>query len=130
MTEGVDYTAVTDALGNVLPWRYCIDPPTDVHPKFSGTMSFDPESVPHAFGGDASTGLRELRGFRDVRPKHARPPELGRPVLGEAQLRFAALRRVVRDEHDDVNREHDGECFESAHACSLHASRADFAPAR
>ena len=36
MTEGVNYRAYTDALGNQLPWRYCIAPPTDVHSSSSG----------------------------------------------------------------------------------------------
>ena len=59
MTQGVDYTAYTDALGNRLNWRYCIDPPTDVHPQFTGAMAFDPQSVPHATGSNPSTGLRD-----------------------------------------------------------------------
>ncbi len=57
MTKGVDYTAYTDGLGNKLNWRYCIAPPTDVHPQFNGQMAFDPQSVPHCTGGDHSTGL-------------------------------------------------------------------------
>src|SRR5262249_25639046 len=48
MTQGVDYTAVTDALGRPLSWRYCMDPPTDVHPKLTGPMKLDAQSVPHA----------------------------------------------------------------------------------
>lgn len=44
-TKGVDFTAFTDRAGNPLKWRYCIEPPTDVHPKFTGLMSFDPQSV-------------------------------------------------------------------------------------
>ena len=63
MEQGVDYTAVKDALGHALQWRYCIDPPTDVHPKFTGAMSFDPQSVPHATGSDPSTGLRDYYDF-------------------------------------------------------------------
>jgi len=63
MEQGVDYTAVKDALGSTLQWRYCIDPPTDVHPKFTGVMSFDPQSVPHATGSDPSTGLRDYFDF-------------------------------------------------------------------
>lgn len=59
MTQGVDYTAYTDALGNRLNWRYCMDSPTDVHPQFTGAMAFDPQSVPHATGNDPSTGLRD-----------------------------------------------------------------------
>jgi hypothetical protein len=61
--QGVDYTAYTDALGNHIDWRYCIDPPTDVHGVFTGPMSFDPQSVPHATGGDAATGLRDYYDF-------------------------------------------------------------------
>jgi hypothetical protein len=63
MTQGVDYTAYTDALGNHLNWRYCIDPPTDVHPQFTGAMAFDPQSVPHATGNDPATGLRDYYDF-------------------------------------------------------------------
>ena len=63
MTKGVDYTAYTDALGNALNWRYCIDPPTDVHPAFTGFMKFDAQNVPHATGGDPSTGLRDYYDF-------------------------------------------------------------------
>jgi hypothetical protein len=63
MTKGVDYTAVTDALGNELSWRYCMDPPTDVHPKFTGTMKFDAQSVPHTSGGDPASGLRDYYDF-------------------------------------------------------------------
>ncbi len=63
MTRDVDYTAMTDALGKPLQWRYCIDPPTDVHPKFSGAMSFDPQSVPHALASDAASGLRGYEDF-------------------------------------------------------------------
>ncbi len=62
-TQGVDYTAYTDKAGNVVQWRYCIDPPTDVHAKFTGDMAFDPGSVPHATGNDASTGLRDYYDF-------------------------------------------------------------------
>jgi hypothetical protein len=42
-----------------LNWRYCIDPPTDVHAKFTGVMKFDAENLGHATGGDPSTGLRD-----------------------------------------------------------------------
>jgi hypothetical protein len=63
MTKGVDYTAYTDALGNALTWRYCIAPPTDVHAKFVGAMSFDPQSVPHATGSNPATGLRDYYDF-------------------------------------------------------------------
>jgi hypothetical protein len=63
MTEGVDYTAYTDALGRVLDWRYCIDPPTDVHPMLKGPMRFDPEGVPHAVGSSAASGLRDYYDF-------------------------------------------------------------------
>jgi hypothetical protein len=57
MTKGVDYTAYTDALGHKLNWRYCIAPPTDVHPQFNGPMAFDPQSVPHCTGNNPATGL-------------------------------------------------------------------------
>ncbi len=63
LTQGVDYTAYTDALNKPLQWRYCIDPPTDVHPKLTGVMSFDPQSIPHANGNDPSSGLRDYADF-------------------------------------------------------------------
>jgi hypothetical protein len=62
-TKGVDYTAYQDSLGNAVAWRYCSDPPTDVHPKFTGPMAFDPEGVPHATGKDAASGLRDYYDF-------------------------------------------------------------------
>jgi hypothetical protein len=62
-TRGVDYTAYSDALGNKLNWRYCIDPPTDVHPQFNGPMAFDPQNVPHATSSDGNTGLRDYYDF-------------------------------------------------------------------
>jgi hypothetical protein len=62
-TRGVDYTAYTDSAGKALDWRYCIEPPTDVHAKFTGPMRFDPQSVPHAPGSDAATGLRDYYDF-------------------------------------------------------------------
>ncbi|HEY4157532.1 MAG TPA: hypothetical protein VGM29_05520 [Polyangiaceae bacterium] len=63
MTRGVDYTAVTDAVGNPLNWRYCIDPPTDVHGQFNGPMAFDPGSVPHAPDNQPAHGLRDYYDF-------------------------------------------------------------------
>ena len=63
MTKGVDYTAYTDVNNVPLQWRYCTPPPTDVHPKLTGAMSFDPQSIPHATGADASTGLRDYYDF-------------------------------------------------------------------
>jgi hypothetical protein len=62
-TKGVDYTAYTDALGNDLDWRYCVDPPMDAHPEFVGAMRFDPGPVPHATSANASTGLRDYYDF-------------------------------------------------------------------
>jgi len=62
-TRGVDYTAYTDGGGNVIDWRYCTEPPTDAHPKFTGPMAFDPQSVPHAIGNDPMTGLRDFYDF-------------------------------------------------------------------
>ncbi len=62
-TKGVDYTAYTDALGNDLDWRYCVEPPTDAHAKFVGAMRFDPGPVPHATSANASTGLRDYFDF-------------------------------------------------------------------
>ena len=62
-TRGVDYTAFTDGTGKPLQWRYCLEPSTAVHPKHTGAMSFDPQSVPHATGSDAATGLRDYYDF-------------------------------------------------------------------
>ncbi len=63
LTQGVDYTAYKDALGNALSWRYCIAPPTDVHTPLKGVMAFDPQNVPHAVGTDACQGLRDYYDF-------------------------------------------------------------------
>jgi hypothetical protein len=63
MTKGVDYTAYTDALGNQLQWRYCIAPPTDVHPQLTGDMAFDPQTVPHCTGRNPATGLCDYADF-------------------------------------------------------------------
>ena len=62
-TVGIDYTAYTDAQGNALDWRYCVEPPTDVHPKLVGAMRFDPHGVPSAIDNDPSTGLRDYYDF-------------------------------------------------------------------
>ena len=62
-TKGVDYTAYEDAANNAVSWRYCSDPPTDVHPKLVGPMAFDAKNVPHASGMDAKTGLRDYYDF-------------------------------------------------------------------
>jgi len=65
-TRGVDYGAIRDADGNALAWRYCMSPPTDVHPKLTGPMRLDVQSVPRALGGvtgDPSTGLRDQYDF-------------------------------------------------------------------
>ncbi len=62
-TVGVDYTAYSDAQGNALDWRYCVEPPTDVHPKFVGPMRFDPQGVPSAVNSDPATGLRDYADF-------------------------------------------------------------------
>jgi len=46
MTKGIPYApAFKDGAGNSLYWRYCIEPPTDVHAKFTGPMAFDAQSV-------------------------------------------------------------------------------------
>ncbi len=62
-TIGADYTAYTDAQGKPVDWRYCSEPPTDVHPKLVGAMRFDPHGVPGAVGGDPATGLRDYYDF-------------------------------------------------------------------
>jgi len=62
-TKGIDYTSYKDALGNAVLWRYCAEPPTDTHPKLTGPMAFDPQSVPHAIGNDRKTGLRDYYDF-------------------------------------------------------------------
>jgi hypothetical protein len=61
--RGVDYTAYTDKGGSPLEWRYCAEPPTDVHAKLVGPMKFDPQSVPAARGGDPASGLRDYYDF-------------------------------------------------------------------
>ncbi|MCL2450445.1 MAG: hypothetical protein FWD17_15975 [Polyangiaceae bacterium] len=61
---GVDYTWLTDKLGNLLPWRTC--DPFYLNPNNgnrSGTMSFDPHGVPHCAGGDHATGLCDFYDF-------------------------------------------------------------------
>jgi hypothetical protein len=63
MTMGVDYRSYTDSNGNALKWRYCMDPPTDVHAQFTGAMAFDPQSVPHATATDRTTGLLDYYDF-------------------------------------------------------------------
>ncbi len=63
MTQGVDFAAYTDALGNPVAWRTCMAAPTDVHDAFYGPMSFDAEYVPRATGGDPATGLRDYYDF-------------------------------------------------------------------
>jgi hypothetical protein len=61
-TQGVDYTAYTDTRGNAVDWRYCMDPPTDLHPKLVGAMRFDPHGVPAA-DDDPAAGLRDYYDF-------------------------------------------------------------------
>jgi hypothetical protein len=61
-THGVDYTAYTDANGEPVAWRYCIEPATDVHPKLVGAMRFDPHGVP-ASDDDPAAGLRDYYDF-------------------------------------------------------------------
>jgi hypothetical protein len=63
MTQGVDFAAYTDALGNPVSWRDCLAPPTDAHDPLSGPMAFDAEYVPRATGGDPATGLRDYYDF-------------------------------------------------------------------
>jgi hypothetical protein len=63
MTQGVDFTAYTDAAGNPVSWRNCMPPPTDAHDAFSGPMAFDAEHVPQATDGDPATGLRDYYDF-------------------------------------------------------------------
>ena len=61
-TQGADYTAYTDAQGKPVDWRYCIEPPTDVHPKLVGAMRFDPHGVPSS-DRDPASGLRDYYDF-------------------------------------------------------------------
>ena len=63
MTQGVDYTQVTDAQGARLAWRACTAPDASIHAPFVGPMAFDAQSVPHAPGAEACTGLRDLYDF-------------------------------------------------------------------
>jgi hypothetical protein len=60
-TKGADYTAYTDGLGKPINWRYCVQPPTDVHPIFTGPMAFDPLGVPHST--NPAMGLRDYYDF-------------------------------------------------------------------
>jgi hypothetical protein len=62
-TVGVDYSKYVDAMNQPLAWRYCIEPSTAAHPKLTGEMAFDPQSVPHATGADPATGLRDYYDF-------------------------------------------------------------------
>ena len=62
-TVGADYTAFTDSQGAPVSFRYCVDPPTDVHPKLVGAMRFDPHGVPAATSSDARSGLRDYADF-------------------------------------------------------------------
>ncbi|HYP97530.1 MAG TPA: hypothetical protein VER96_02580 [Polyangiaceae bacterium] len=61
-TQGVDYTAYTDTQGKPVEWRYCVEPPTDVHPKLVGAMRFDPHGVPGS-DRDPTAGLRDYYDF-------------------------------------------------------------------
>jgi hypothetical protein len=63
LTQPVDYTAYTDAMGHALSWRYCIAPPTDVHAQLVGPMAFDAQSVSHTAGTDGCAGLRNYSDF-------------------------------------------------------------------
>jgi hypothetical protein len=63
LTQPVDYSSYTDAMGHALNWRYCIAPPTDVHKQLVGPMAFDAESVPHTPGADGCAGLRNYSDF-------------------------------------------------------------------
>jgi hypothetical protein len=62
-TRPVDYTAFKDVMGHALNWRYCIAPPTDVHPQLVGPMAFDAQSVPHTSSPDGCAGLRNYSDF-------------------------------------------------------------------
>ena len=63
-SAGIPFTGVTDALGNLLPWRYCIAPPTDVHDQLVGPMAFDAQSVPQRGAGtDSCRGLQDYYTF-------------------------------------------------------------------
>ena len=64
MTEGVSYRAYEDALGNQLPWRYCIAPPTDVHSQLIGPMVFDAQNISLTTGSQrTASGLRDYYDF-------------------------------------------------------------------
>jgi hypothetical protein len=63
MTQGVDFAAYTDNLGNAVTWRSCLAVSDDAHDVFTGPMSFDPGNVPRATGGDPATGLRDYYDF-------------------------------------------------------------------
>jgi hypothetical protein len=61
--QTMDYTGYKDAAGNTLNWRYCQEPPTDVHPKFTGPMAFDPHGLPHTSSTDGCMGLRNYSDY-------------------------------------------------------------------
>jgi hypothetical protein len=63
LTQGASFTAYKDNLGNALNWRYCIAPPTDVHPQFVGTMAFDAQSVPQSAGTNGCAGLADYYAY-------------------------------------------------------------------
>ena len=71
MTMGVDYRSYTDSNGNPLKWRYCMDPPTDVHAQLTGAMAFDPQSVPPAQRHRSHDGPARLLRLHHLQPEHA-----------------------------------------------------------
>ena len=95
-TVGLDYTAVDDALARPLRWRYCSEPGTDAHPKFTGAMAFDPGRGAARPGRRREDGATRLLRLRNVQPEHAGAPERRRPLLREAQLRFSRLKPYLR----------------------------------
>jgi hypothetical protein len=59
--KGKDWQAMTDAAGNALPWRACLDGYT---PPSSMQMSFDGQGLPDVGpSGDPSSGLRDYLDF-------------------------------------------------------------------
>lgn len=63
LTQGATYTSYRDKLGNVLNWRYCIAPPTDVHAQFVGQMAFDAQTIPQTAGTDGCAGLQDYYAY-------------------------------------------------------------------
>lgn len=59
--KGVNYTAITDAAGAMVPWRSCLAGYTP--PNMSASMGYDAKGVPYTPAGDPAAGLRDLADY-------------------------------------------------------------------